>query len=176
MIIVVKMMNRKAISPLLATVFLIAFAVSLAVVVINVMVIPQPAGYNESTTEEQLSKRLCLGVDMNIVVLEIPYICYNEIDESTNSIAYVLKNIGDKDIVSLKVSIMGSKGSIDNTINLGSWAPGNTLDKRKDPIIYNKAEIGEVIDVTVIPVIKDNGKDIVCSSYSISQKKPLACP
>jgi len=176
MIIVVKMMNRKAISPLLATVFLIAFAVSLAVVVINVMVIPQPVGYNETTTEEQLSKRLCLGVDMNIVVLEIPYICYNEIDESTSSIAYVLKNIGDKDIVSLKVSIMGSAGSLDSTIDVGSWSPGTTLDKRKDQIIYKRAEIGEVIDVTIIPVIRSGGKEIVCSSYSISQKKPLPCP
>jgi len=169
-------MNRKAISPLLATVFLIAFAVSLAVVVINVMVIPQPPGYNETTTEEQLSKRLCLGVDMSIVVLEIPYVCYNEINESTNSITYVLKNIGDKNIVSLKVSILGSKGSLDNTIDIDSWAPGNTLDKREEPIIYNKAKIGEIMDVTIIPVIKNNEKEIVCSSYSISQKKPLACP
>lgn len=176
MISMIKMMNKKAISPLLATVFLIAFAVSLAVVVINVMVIPQSSGYNETTLEEQLSKKLCLGVDMNIVVLEIPYVCYNPLDETTNSLAYVLKNIGDKQITSLKVSILGSKGSIDTTVIFDSWSPGNTLDKRKEPITYNKDDIGDILDVTFIPVIKKDGKEIVCSSYSLSQKKPLACP
>jgi flagellin-like protein len=172
----IKMMNKKAISPLLATVFLIAFAVSLAVVVINVMVIPQPSGYHETTPEEQLSKKLCLGVDMNIVVLEIPYVCYKPLDESKNSLAYVLKNIGDKQITSLKVSILGSKGSLDTTVIFDSWAPGNTLDKRKEPISYSKDEIGNILDVTFIPIIKNNGKDVVCSSYSLSQKKPLPCP
>ncbi len=172
----VKMKNKKAISPLLATVFLIAFAVSLAVVVINVMVIPQPAGYNQTNNEEQLSKRLCFGVDMNIVVLEIPYVCYKSLDDSTNSLLYVLKNIGDKQITSLKVSILGSKGILDSTVVLDSWAPGNTLDKRKEPVSYSKEDIGEILDVTFIPIIKNGGKEIVCSAYSLSQKRPLACP
>ena len=83
------MLNKKAISPLIATVLLIAFAVTLGAIVLNFS--------QESTlelrdeAESKIERGLTCSLDLVIDILEInnnKFICYNR--SSTNNLEVII--------------------------------------------------------------------------------------
>jgi flagellin-like protein len=169
-------MNKKGISPLLATVFLIAFAVSLAVVVVNISAVEvKPVDTNN--TEAISQKEACQGVSIDMEVIEIPYICYKNLSNNQGMLNYVLRNEGNRDIKGLRVSVLGEKSSFNRKFDLDAiWEPQGLLDKRNKGIEYDFSEYGKILKVTFVPIVSYKSQDFDCSSASLKLEEPLECP
>lgn len=168
------MKNRKGISPLLATIFLIAFAVSLAVVIVNIASFEVQPIVNETEVSEQ---EACRGVSIEFVVVDIPYVCYEQYSEEEGAINFILENDGSKSISGLRVTVLGETGSFNRRFDLNeSWLPLALLDRRHSGIDYNFKEYGEPLKVTFVPVVSYKGESFDCISASRELENPLECP
>jgi flagellin-like protein len=109
-------MNKKAVSPLIATVLLIAFAVALGALVMN---------WGKTYTEEQMSytttksnEELECELNVELDIKEIdgqPQIFYSS---SSNTLTFILENKGRKDIDSIRIRITGQDGNDINTTDI----------------------------------------------------------
>ena len=167
-------MNKKAISPLLATVFLIAFAVSLAVIVININAVVVEPG--NATIEVKVNENeACKGVNLEVAVIDTRYVCYRN-ESGKTFIDYILKNIGEKSVRKLKVIILGTKGSSDRTFTLNEeWEPLELLDKRNAGVEFNATRVGIPKEVTFVPIIYYKNQEVKCTRQYINYKDPLEC-
>lgn len=102
--------SKKSVSPLIATVLLIAFAVALGAVVMN-----WSKSYFETTTQYATEKsdtaRMC-AMDVSLGVLKVgseQKICYNV---TTYNVEVTLENKGSIDLDRLKTSIILTDGNI----------------------------------------------------------------
>ena len=122
--------NKKAISPLIATVLLIGFAIALGALVMN---------WGKSYVEEQFStidvqykaEQQC-ELNAKLEIKEIagrPKLCYR-LSSSTNlTVEYIIENEGPKQIEGYRVTVIGADDSINTTgsnfaIENRSLAPG----------------------------------------------------
>lgn len=168
------MMNRNGISPLLATIFLIAFAVSLAVVIVNIASFETKPVVNEAEVSEQDA---CRGVSIDFVVVGIPYICYEQYSEEEGVINFILENDGSRSISGLRITVLGEKGSFNRKFDLNeSWLPLALLDRRNSGIDYSFNEYGKPLQVTFVPVVSYKGESFDCTSAFLKLDDPLECP
>lgn len=134
------MSNKKAVSPLIATVLLIAFAVSLGAVLLT---------YMTSLGE-------CGGVSIEIAELnENPQICYNS---NTNKLDFTLENSGHEDIEYLKLTLTGAL-NVDN-IDVDHPFPQSESDKVS--IDYKFIYLGQLQKLKIIPVTLEDNEEVVC--------------
>jgi flagellin-like protein len=105
--------NKRGVSPLIATVLLIAFAVALGAVVMN-----WGKGYIEGQTldvEEKSSVDIACSMDVDLELLKIgnsKKICFNPANSTDNSsLEFMLENRGSVEIVGLSVSLIGDLGA-----------------------------------------------------------------
>ena len=91
------MSDKKGLSPLIATILLIAFAVAVATVIMTLFQAPLPA--------EPVDP--CEGVKLEIDSIdESPLLCY---DPQTQAARFIIKNSGTKDIIGIRVRIVDSQ-------------------------------------------------------------------
>ena len=133
--------NRKAVSPLIATVLLIAFAVALGALVMN---------WGKRYTEEQMeytstksSEELECELNVELALKEVsgePQIFYKN---STNNLSFIIENKGRKDIDSIRVIIIGQSGNDINTTDLtdSKIVAGGTI---KRSVNYTNTSIDEI--------------------------------
>lgn len=134
------MANKKAVSPLIATVLLIAFAVSLGAVLLT---------YLTSLGE-------CGSVSIEIPKLEdTPQICYNS---NTNKLDFTLENSGREDIDSLKLTLTGAL----NVENLDVDHAIPHAETEKISIDYKFLSLGKIQQVKIIPVVIEDNEEVVC--------------
>ncbi len=136
------MFNKKAVSPLIATVLLIAFAVSLGAVLLTYM-----ASLGE-----------CSGVSMEIPKLnEESQICYNS---NTNKLDFTLENSGREDVEYLKVTLTGALNveniDVDNTFQRS--------DTGKVSIDYKLTYLGKLQKIKITPVTIEDNEEVICPS------------
>ncbi|HIH31785.1 TPA: hypothetical protein HA235_03695 [Candidatus Woesearchaeota archaeon] len=140
--------GKRAISPLIATVLLIAFAVSIGTLIMNVAprVIP-----NEGDCGK-----------VNIQVYQInskPMLCH---DATNKKINMMLKNLGEVDIEYVKLAVTKADFSIDEyTLPNSSIKVGQTISSSLD---YSKP--GN-FQVEINPVIIFSGQEKICSDNSL---------
>jgi flagellin-like protein len=159
------MMNKKGISPLVATILLIAFAIALGLVVMN---------WGKSYIEEKAEFTAgpsdvsgCGLVELSVIqVSGRDKICYNPND---NSIEVFLENGPDATITDLQVRIVGSQGI--RTLE-------SVLDKALDQGVSAQVRfnypsgLGDVQQVKLTPVI---GGDAVCSKQAVVSENLIQC-
>ncbi len=145
------MKNKKAISPLIAAVLLIAFAVALGAIVMN---------WGRTYTQEQIdtatersNEELECGLDVELAIKEVagePMLYYTN---STGNLTFMVENVGRKTINSLRVIIIGqdSKNVSITDLSDSKIVPGGIL---KRDIIYDNASIDQV---TFIPYLNTTG-------------------
>lgn len=169
-----KFFNKKGVSPLIATVLLIAFAVSLGVVVMN-----WGKDYVETTatqTKDNADTDLACHLDIDMGIKEIgkvKKICYNG---SGRTIEMMLENSGRISVDGLRIIAIDSDDKIDehnnNTfaISAGSISP---------MYIYNYTDsLGtELQYLEIIPLIDVKGKSDPqpCLASSIKIEEITAC-
>ncbi len=145
------MKNKKGISPLIATVLLIAFAVALGAVVMN---------WGRTYTQDQIDtaakrsdEELECGLDIELKIKEVagePQLFYTN---STGNLTFMLENVGRKTINSIKVIIIGQNGEDINITDIpdSKIISGGILKK---DVIYTNASIDQV---TFVPYLNTTG-------------------
>ena len=136
------MPNKKGVSPLIATVLLIAFAVSLGAVLLTYM-----------TTLGS-----CGSVSIEIPTVEDePQICYNE---NTNKLDFTLENSGRQDIEYLKLTITGAL----NVENIDERTAFPKSESGRVTIDYKKQYLGLLQKIKIIPVVIEGDEEVICPS------------
>ena len=133
-------MNKRALSPLIATVLLIAFAVAIGAVLM---------AYSGTLGE-------CGGTETNIPLNSgSPDICY---DETKQTLKFSLENLGKEDLELLKLTFYGSK----DILNVDVEEPLGISETKRFTIPYNQPALGALEKLKIIPVIKDGDDEVIC--------------
>jgi len=157
-----KFLKKKGVSPLIATVLLISFAVALGAVVMN-------WGRNIEIINP-VDK--CSGVDLT-VRKTIKEICFGGTTEDSY-INFILDNTGSIDVEGVLIYIIGSKKTkfhdIDNKIN-----KGELLDIKDKSISYDFDTFGNIKQVQFTPKIFLDDSIEICHKNVISADKIDVC-
>ena len=144
------MLNKKALSPLIATMLLLSVSLALGAIVMN-------WGRNY-VADEQLNApngdRLCEQyVSLRLVrMAEKPLICHTD-----NRLSFIIENLGVKSISKMQVSVLGSDDVFSASVT-DALEPA-AITKITIP---NVPALGTIQEVYIRPVIKHEGADIVC--------------
>lgn len=150
------MEDKRGISPLIATLLLIAFTVALGVMILHL-------GSNivDEVTE-------CEEVQMEIPTIEgQPALCY---DETAHVVKVVLKNTGNVDIGKITF------GSIDADLQLIQQdIPDSALDVGaviKKEVAYT---ISDTFTIELTPSIETAGEQVACPDQVVKIEDMIAC-
>ncbi|MGM0609178.1 MAG: archaellin/type IV pilin N-terminal domain-containing protein [Candidatus Muiribacteriota bacterium] len=148
------MMDKKGVSPLVATVLLIAFSVSLGAVIMNWTT----AAGIEETNHEDVSN-LCEAVSISL---------FNDgaeksicLDRDKNKLIMDVEN-KQKKIDGLRISFLGKKSDFIDYKNSIESGVLSHIELDYDPAIY-----GELKNIKVLPYIKKTDK-LYCSNKAIT--------
>ncbi|MFC1723307.1 archaellin/type IV pilin N-terminal domain-containing protein [Nanoarchaeota archaeon] len=170
------MKNKKGVSPLIATVLLIAFAVALGAVVMN-----WGRGYVEdtaNTARERSDTEVKCASDVDIAVVDIdgtPQICYN-ISGTTDYMEMIVENRKSTTVESLTVRMIGTSTRVPETYNLGD-SSNLTANKAKFfNVSYDAGTLGDIQQVKITPTIKVAGQDVICAQNAeiVNNLKPCS--
>lgn len=159
--------NKKGISPLIATVLLIGFAIALAILVYF---------WWGNILREQAQKQL---VEAPIICAEQVELsakdatCYNEVSPTGDYFVLLyLENKGSVTIDDLRVRIIGATSSTTVTIGEGL----KKTQTKQTSVPYNIGTIGQVKQVVVEPILIRGGKSTTCREQAITLTNIPACP
>ena len=146
--------NKRGVSPLIATILLIAFAVALGAVVMNI-------GRNK-----------IMGMDAGFAVLDLggkKQICFY--DRAGNSaLELTLKNGDVMEIEDLQVSLIG-KNDIVNKDHL-LMEPIKKAEVKRVVVTYDAGQVGELRKVVITPNIVRNGEKTLGTGLEIENLQP----
>ncbi|MBW2970552.1 hypothetical protein KY320_00160 [Candidatus Woesearchaeota archaeon] len=149
--------SKRAMSPLIATILLISFAVALGAVVMNV---------GRTIGQEGPRFSEC-GAHVELGVVEIggqPKACITRQGESS-IIEVMLQNTANTDIIDLQINVIGSN----DVLNIDSLA-GSNIPKgysRKINIIYDLNKFGNPEKITMIPRVTTSDQTTLCQSSKV---------
>lgn len=141
--------GKRGISPLIATVLLIAFAVAIGVMIINL------GGKSSKNAGD------CTDVNMELQIINSkPVFCY---DTLSTQIRFMVKNTGTVDIDELRLLVTSSDLSIDKVQVGDSALKAGDIEAKSSE--YVKAG---TFKTEIVPVITYAGKQIQCIDKSIA--------
>jgi flagellin-like protein len=146
-------MKKKAISPLISTVLLVAFAVALGALVMNwgKIYTQQQMEYTSTKSNEELECELNVELALKEISGEPQIFYYNA--SGIKNLTFTIENQGRKDIDSLRVIVIGQNGNDINTTELpdSKIVAGGTF---KGSVGYTNSTISEV---KIIPKLNTTG-------------------
>lgn len=155
--------SKKGVSPLIATILLIAFAVALGSVIMN-------WGLNLNLGKPTDK---CNNVVIKIRSMDNSEVCYGG-SEKDGYINFILDNVGVVDINGLTILVIGEKGTrlfeLQKTIKKGTL-----LDERGREISYDFAMYGNIKQVQFIPKIEINQETSICTKNLAEANKIGIC-
>lgn len=156
--------NKRGVSPLIATVLLISFAVALGSVVLT-------WGTNLDISK---SKDICSEVSIKIRDMENIEVCYSGSGKDAY-INFVIDNDGNADIEGLGIWIVGEKGIQLSDLDNLQIKKKQILDYKEKAATYDFNTYGNIKQVQFIPKVKsENGVDI-CPRNSVKAEKIGVC-
>lgn len=168
------LLSRKAVSPLIATVLLIAFAVALGAVVMN-----WGRGYVDETTafaSEKTAKEIRCSMDIGLKFIEfndVKQVCLNNGtgDPDASSINFTIQNSGTVAIEGVKIQAIGNSSIVDQDINISMPIAGIL----KGFINYSLTGNGSLKQVRIIPMIKVEGVKMFCAQNVLVKEDVGIC-
>ncbi len=157
--------SRKAVSPLIATVLLIAFAVALGAVVMN-----WGRGYVEDTANiarerSDTEVRCASEVDVDIVEIDnIPQVCYNDSGAANNTIEFIVENKQSRKVEKLHARLIGEGTRVPLTVDLGVNSSMETNEAKYLNFSYVEATYGLPQQLKLTPYIKVGAIEVACPS------------
>ncbi|MBD3313396.1 hypothetical protein GF345_03055 [Candidatus Woesearchaeota archaeon] len=154
---VILLMDKKAVSPLIATVLLIAFAVALGAVVMN-----WGRSYVEDTAEfaqEKSSTEITCSMDIRTEIIKIgetSQICYDDDAETLN---FTIQNSGTVRVDGLRIQAIGNSSIVSKEIN--ETFP--TAEPKRMYINYSVDGNGSIRQVRFTPMITVEEKGVWCA-------------
>jgi len=156
--------NKKGVSPLIATVLLIAFAVALGAVIMN-------WGRN---IEISKPGDKCSGVEIKVREINNYNICYSS-NGSDAYINFVIDNTGKQDLNGLSLWIVGEKGTQLSEIDDILIKKNSLFDKKDKELTYDLDKYGQIKHIQFIPKIKIDATIDICPKNSIKADKVGIC-
>ena len=157
-----KLLGKNALSPLIATILLIAFAVALGSVLVNL------------GTNIDLARDKCKSVEIKLRNIGNSEVCYK--NEGTNGyVNFILDNNGKKIINGLSIIIRGDKTSSIYDLNDINIPEKSLFDKKDQEVAYDNSRIGIVKEVEFQPKIKVENQLETCSKKSVISEKVGPC-
>lgn len=156
--------SKTGVSPLIATVLLIAFAVALGSVILNwgfSLQLGKPAdrcGNVKITVRETGAGDVCFGGS-----------------GANGYINFIIDNTGTADISGLAVWITGEKGTSFFDIDNISIKKSSLYEKKDRMVTYNFMEYGNIEQVQFIPKIKLEQALYICPKNAVNAEKISAC-
>ncbi|HLC47320.1 MAG TPA: archaellin/type IV pilin N-terminal domain-containing protein [Candidatus Nanoarchaeia archaeon] len=162
--------GKRGVSPLIATVLLIAFAVALGAVVMN-----WGRGYVEETQDfaSQTSRReIKCSIDITMEIIKIggrKQIC---LDNQTNTVNFTLQNSGPVDIKGIRIQALSNSSSIvSNELN----ETFETAVPKRRYINYSYTGNGSVSQVRFTPLIEIEEKKSWCAQNVLKVEDISIC-
>jgi len=156
--------NKRGVSPLIATVLLISFAVALGSVVLN-------WGRNLDIAKPG---DVCSGVSIKIRSIDNSQVCYSASGDN-GYINFIIDNSGNKDVDGLGIWITGEKGTKLLDFNEFSIKKGELLDRKDDSVKYNSDINGIIKHIQFFPKIKTDNSIEICARNSVKADKIGVC-
>jgi len=155
--------SKKGVSPLIATILLIAFAVALGSVIMN-----WGLNLNLGKPDDK-----CSNVVVKIRNIDNFEVCYGDFGQN-GYINFILDNTGTADISGLTILIVGEKGTklseLQKTIKKGSL-----LDEKGKEVSYNFEVYGGIKQVQFIPKVSVDKETVVCAKNLAEANKIGIC-
>ena len=156
--------TKKGVSPLIATILLIAFAVALGSVVMN-------WGLNLNLGN---TKDMCRSVEIKIRNIDVAEVCFGGV--GTNGyINFIIDNTGGTDISGLAIWIVGDKGTKLFDLDHVTIKKGTLFDKKDKEVAYDFTKFGNMKQVQFIPKIKVSETIEICPKNAIKADKIGVC-
>lgn len=159
--------TKKGVSPLIATVLLIAFAVALGAVVMN-----WGRSYVENTAEsvrQKSDRDIQCSQDVKLKfqsISNVPQICYGGGGEN-GYIRFMIYNDGTVKVDSISVNIIGVSSIISNSsINGTAISVSNLLRKN---VTYDYTSYGDIQLVKIVPHVTINGINTTCPGSALER-------
>lgn len=159
--------SKRGVSPLIATVLLIAFAVALGAVVMSwgTTYVQETA----ASVRDKSDRAVQCSQDVSLKVHKISsteQLCYGG-SEHAGFVAFTLFNDGRKDIKQVHVNVFGKKNiQSNNSLNGTSMAVGQAM---KYNLTYSYTTYGAVDQVQFVPVVSIGGIDQVCGGNALEK-------
>lgn len=153
--------NKRGVSPLIATVLLISFAVALGSIVLN------------------LSRTLhfwdeCSEISMKIREIDEAQACY--FGKGKKSLIHlIVRNNGNRDIDGLGIWITGEKGSQLQEFNYPPIEMGKVFNTKYNPAYYDYSSHGRIKNIQIFPKVKKEDALEVCTRSSIKAETIIEC-
>jgi len=152
---------KRGVSPLIATVLLIAFAVALGAVVMN---------WGKQQVHSHVEEiELCKEVSLSWYSFNSrEQICYTD-----SKIAFTLENGAEFEIEDLKIIVVGEKEVFSQE---GSVSNLRKSDIRKAEVAYDMNIYGTPQEVRLVPIILIDNNKVVCSAeHALIKQSPNNC-
>src|SRR3989338_1751252 len=159
-----KMFNKRGVSPLIATVLLISFAVALGSVVLN-------WGRNLDISKPGDK---CAGVSIKLRNVGSFQVCYSGSGENAY-IKFIIDNNGNIDIDGLGVWITGEKGTKLLDFNELAIKKGELLTINDGSVKYDFNTYGGIKSIQFFPKVKTGSSIDICARSSVKADKIGAC-
>jgi len=157
-------LNKRGVSPLIATVLLISFAVALGSVVLN-------WGRNLDISKPG---DVCGGVSIKMRSINNADVCYSGSGQE-GYINFIIDNNGNRDIDGLGIWISGDKGTFLLDFNDFSIKAGGLLDVMDQSVKYDFDAYGNIKNIQFFPKIKTADALEICARNSIKAESLKAC-
>lgn len=166
-------LNKKAVSPIIATVLLIAFSVAIGAIVMS-WGKGQIEKYTEDIEKRQEQQTKC-SLDASITIANIggiDKICFRTIDSTHNKIEFIMEN-GAVELKDLQVSIIGKEDVFTNSSVLREEvAIAGIL---KEEVIY-PTSIGDLEQIKMTPAVSVFGNKQFCTDAALKLTDIEECP
>ena len=158
------LISKKGVSPLIATILLIAFAVALGSVVMN-------WGLNLNLGE---SSDKCRNVEIKIRSIDVADVCFGGLG-ANGYINFIIDNTGAMDISGLAIWVIGDKGTrlfdLDNIL----LKKNSLYDKKDKEVTYDFTTFGNIKRVQFIPKVKTEQITDICTKKAVIAEKIGVC-
>lgn len=146
-------LSKRGMSPLIATVLLIAFAVALGTMIM---------GWTQDVNEvEDPTKEACMGIS----IISERGACYGP-----NEITLKMKNDGDKRVSLVRISAAGDLGEIEYKVERSGMIPEEEIERTipfPSPENFARMEF--------IPVVKIDDEEFLCDAGAFVQDEIRPC-
>ena len=156
--------SKKGVSPLIATVLLIAFAVALGSVVMN-------WGLNLNLGKSQ---DRCKNVEIKIRNIDAAEVCFGGFG-ANGFINFIIDNSGSINVDGLAIWIIGDKGTQLSDLDNITIKKSALFEKKGNDVKYDFSKFGNIKQVQFIPKVKSQQITEICSRNSIKAEKIGNC-
>ncbi len=152
-------MDKRGLSPVVATLLLISFAIALGVVIMN---------FGQAQIEEEAECTLNIGLKFSEVSGE-KQVC---LDREKNQLFLIVENGINIKIDGLIVNIIGTKRALTHELADAKIEKAGAYLRY---VPYNPEEVGKLRQIKIVPLVKMFDEQLICQEKAIVLEEVREC-